>query len=153
LIGQPNQDVRLRVLDELRAGEEGSSIKWIPTSRVSVDHADANWTSGDRDCESEYKLAFFDLTLDERDRAEMERIRTVNNPDLSVRSFSCLRFAQEFKKEQPKCAVIFISDIEHRGLVIHLLSREINGDWVIQKDPLSHSLMSLLVKLFVIDNQ
>jgi|GEM_PF-4973385 len=103
----------------------------------------------DEDTQAPADLVFVGLGLTRSDRSALKRIRDIYNPDLSVDSFSSLRFVQQLKARQPNCKILFFGEIEHCSLTNFLLSQEVNADWFTQTKMISTSLAALWVKLFL----
>lgn len=146
LLSQGADPVREHIVNDLESISESLKIKWIKTSRMSLENAKQHWPV---DKNVPFDLAFVDLSLSESDHAVFDKIKDEYVPRVAVESFTPLGFAREFKKVRPSCTLIFLSEIEKRSLVIFLLSKEIDGDWVIHKTSLTKSLVALLIKLFI----
>jgi CheY-like chemotaxis protein len=147
LIGQSDAKDMEKINKDLQSVSDSLGIKWINIPRMSLENAKEFWQ---QDKSLPFDLAFIDLSLNPSDRRILEEMKGQYLPKLSIESFSSLKFAKEFKDAKKSCPLVFLSDIEHRSLVIFLLSPEVNGDWVIKKETLTKSLVALIIKLFIL---
>ena len=150
LAGKTNGPVVEQLKAHLQEVGQHRDLEFSFICRESAEEAQVHFAE---DTQSPLDLIFISLSLTPSDQATQNKIRDVYNPHLDVNSFSSLHLVKQLKEKQPDCDVIFISEIEHRSLVIFLLSEEIRGDWVFQASTLTLSLVALWIQLFIFDSR